>query len=103
MILRRRSDLSYKSLHKHCLAAQGLSQSVLPLLIYSPVVVICPKLLFSFSAILLLVVALTQGKQEVGLSPKHVTNAFMKRIKGDIIQAQPEEVIRVQFAVDFEL
>uniref|UniRef100_A0A7N6ABL5 non-specific serine/threonine protein kinase n=1 Tax=Anabas testudineus TaxID=64144 RepID=A0A7N6ABL5_ANATE len=29
--------------------------------------------------------------QEEGLSPKHVTNAFLKRIKEDIVQAQPEE------------
>lgn len=45
--------------------------------------------------------ALTQGKQEVGLSPKHVTNAIMKRIKEDIIQAPPDEVIRAWFAVNF--
>lgn len=43
--------------------------------------------------------ALTQGKQEVGLSPKHMTNAIMKRIKEDIIQAAPEEVTRARFVV----
>lgn len=46
---------------------------------------------------------LVQGKLEVGLSPKHVTNAIMKRIKEDIIQAPQEEVTRAQFAVDFDL
>lgn len=45
----------------------------------------------------------TQGKQEVGLSPKHVTSAIMKRIKEDIIQAPPEEVTSPQFAVNCEL
>lgn len=45
---------------------------------------------------------LTQGKQEVGLSPKHVTNAIMKRIKEDIIQAPLQEVMMAQFAVNFD-
>lgn len=99
----RLSDRSYKCLHNHCLASQGLNQSALPLLIYFCIVLICPKLLFPFISILLLTVAHTQGRQEEGLSPKHVTNAFLKRIKEDIVQAQPEEVIRLQFAVEFEL
>lgn len=42
-------------------------------------------------------------EQEEVLSPKHARNAIMKRIKEDIIQVPPEEVMRAQFAVDFEL
>lgn len=45
---------------------------------------------------------LTQGKQEVGLSPKHVTNAIMKRIKEDIIQGMLQEVMRARFVVNFD-
>lgn len=92
----------YKCLYKWRLAAQGLNQPALPLLIYfCHVVLIYPQLLPNFYFHLLLVAALKTGKQEVGLSPKHITNAIIKRIKEDIVPGPPEEIMRARFAVSF--
>ena len=55
-----------------------------------------------FISILLLITALKQGKQEVGLSPKHVTKAIMKHVKEDVIPAPPEEVMRVSVCGGFQ-
>ncbi|KAG5278612.1 hypothetical protein AALO_G00100870 [Alosa alosa] len=44
-----------------------------------------------------------EAKQDVGLSPKHVRNVIMKRIREDLIQTPHEELLRAREAAMWEL